>query len=174
MHIKSFGIFFLLLSLIFIRVEICEARYFDTEILKDIYGVKVNCIISEDLAAILKLNLKEFRDSIESELNKSAVNIYKGDTTEFFKSGRPELQINIQPKNIQSQDLIDFLIETSFVITVRSFTNTKATNRVPIIYWSDFKCGGSIDDINSIIKMHINSFVEAVCSPQKGFICKNR
>jgi hypothetical protein len=103
------------------------------------------------LANLLNLNLKDFRDSLVSELDKSGINVYKEDTTDFFKSGRPELQINIQPKRIQNQGLIDFLIETSFVLTVRSFSNPKATNRVPIIYWSDFKCGGSVDDINSII-----------------------
>lgn len=150
----------------------CQAGYFDSEILRDLKGIRVNLGFTEETATLLKINLEHFKNEIESKLDKSGINIYKNDTTEFYKAGRPEIQINIRPFYIRSEDSIDFDVETSFVITMRSFTNPKATNRVPVTYWRDFKCNGTLKDILEIVDKHIELFSEAICAPKKGEICR--
>ena len=148
------------------------SKWFDTEILRELKGVRVLLIFTDGIANLLSINKEELKTKIETKLENSGINVYKTDSTEFYMTGRPEIQIDIHPQCIRNTESFGYSITTSFVLTVKSFTNPKITNRVPITYWRQFRCDGSIEELIDLLDLQLSDFTDIVCRTNKGEICR--
>jgi hypothetical protein len=148
------------------------SKWFDTEILRELKGVRILLVFTNDIANLLSIDKRKLKSNIETQLSNSGINVYKTDSTEFYLTGRPEIQIDIHPQHFRNADSIDYSITTSFVLTVKSFTNPKITNRVPITYWRQFRCDGSTEELFELLKLQLSDFINKVCRSNKGEICK--
>jgi hypothetical protein len=158
---------------IFFGENLCEASLIDSLILQDLKGVKLYLRYNEDVAKQLGIDSKNLKKRFEEQLEKSAINLYKKETSEYFLTGRPSLEIDI--RILKSKDSsFDCLVDTSFMLTLRTFSNPKATKRASIATWSAYRESGTLNDILDIIDMQVDSFVMAVCKSKKGGICNSQ
>ena len=151
----------------------CEANHIDSLILQDLKGVRVRIGISENVDSQFEIESEKLIRRIEKRLERSKIIVYKNETSDYYLSGRPTIWIDIQPLNCGDSNSTNFLIETTFRLTLRTFSNPKATNYAPILQYRTYRCGGDIDDFSIIVDDHIDKFAKDACKFKTSGICKN-
>lgn len=151
----------------------CEANHIDSLILQDLKGVKVSIGISENVANLFEIETGKLKKRIEKRLEHSNIIVFYKETSEYYLSGRPTISINIQPLDCGDSNSTSFLVETTFRLTLRTFSNPKAIIRAPILQYQTYNYVGDIDDFSIIVDDHISKFVKAACKFRTSGICKN-
>jgi hypothetical protein len=170
-HLNLISFFLITAITIFPFNSSCKANHIDSLILEDLNGVIVNLELRDDVAKRFKIDSAILKEAIEEKLEKANINLYREKTSEFYLTGRPEIRINVKTILLRGQILPDVVVETSFILTLRTFSNPKATKRASIASWRNYLSDVGFDDIINIIDVQMGNFVEAVCKYKKGNIC---
>jgi hypothetical protein len=158
---------------IFAGSTICEALHIDSLILADLKGVMIKIDINDDAANLYKIDIGKLKERFENRLENAHIRLYKKETTEYYLSGRPTIWIKIEPSDCNVSDFSSLVFETSFRLTLRTFSNPKATNYAVIAQSKTIKCGGRLPTIFDIADDHINEFIDAFCKFKSSSMCEN-